>query len=348
MRAIRLVDHAICAALFAAPAVAAPTYTLVNALGSDQTMERVTVEIDGRAVGAITVDAKNGDASLTLPLTRDVQRYRLTGETMLDGEKYKITGEGLLVSTARLDEIAEAPRTTADAIVAYEKFLAELKAAAPSADLAGVTLVREKPVDAAAVRAAEKRLSIDLPAGYERLVTTVGPFRFADPNLDRDGILPPAELANAADFAVRVQRANGWTDGLDDMKKRIEKRYPKAKQDVVFGTFELGEPMLFTNAKKCPAGEPAILLPTSDFDLLGTDPGDNAFMGLIDYEDDIMGEAECMDFDRLVAYSLHDQLIELGNDALFKLDAEGETIGFYRESVDAEAKTILMRFTSAD
>ena len=342
-----------CAAALAAGAAAAPKEAAVIALrthlGDDQERERIAVYLDGARVGELAVDGRKREAALELRLELPLHRYRLEGEAVIDGERYRIEGAGILVTTARMDEIAERPASAVDAVAAYRQLVAELQAAAPNApDLADVILAPGAKADAAAVTAAEKRLGIQLPAGYRRLMAEVGAFSFGDRGHEVGAMLPPQALATVLDYYVAGMREDGDDeDELRQLAGRIGKRFRASKRDVVLDHFEMGEPTVLVAGKRCPAGEVGIALPGSDFDLLGADPGDNPLMALIDY-DYVMGEPECRDYDRLLAYRLHDHLIEMGRAALLVRGADTRVLSFYREHTDEDGKRLWMRFRKGD
>jgi hypothetical protein len=345
---MRHAAHAIAVLLLTVAFDAHADIVLVETLGDDQKNERLVVEIDSLAVGELAGKRAGDEARITLPLSKPVHRYRIHGSSLVDGEKYELIGEGLIVTTKHLDRIADAP-TAAQALANYEVLYAELAKAAPQADLAEVRIVRGKPVDAATITAAEKRLGVTLPAGYVTFVTTVGAVRSdqSDPYLQ---VVAPEQLVNVADHYVRGVAANGWGDDrayLEQTRERIAKRYLNALRDVVLDVFEMEPSSVLSASKNCAAGESAIVFPT-DFELVGVDPGDNPFLELLDYEDDVMGEPECMSYDHAFAISLHDHLLEMADDALYALAPDERTIMLKRVTVDADAKRMTIGLTEGD
>ena len=319
---------------------AAAKVLLVDELGEDQQSERVTVFVDDTSVGEIALDRRRARGALALALTGPLHRYRIEGEAVIDGTTYAVAGSGLIVTAGRLDEIAERPATAVEALAAYRALVDELRAVAPAEAVEGVLLTVATPVSAAAVDAAERRLGVKLPSGYRRVVTTVGPFTLGTPGLRTGAVLAPAELASAVDFYVRQMREDGWdADDTRDLEARIGRRFPQSRRDVVLDWFELDEPTVLVAGERCPAGEVAIALPGSDFDLLGVDPGDNALLGLIGY-DDVMGGADCLDYDRLLAYSLHDHLVGMADGVLLVRDEDTRELTVARLGIDEEARTV--------
>jgi hypothetical protein len=267
-----------------------------------------------------------------------------------DGSRQKITGGGLIVTPARLDEIAEETPTAAAAFAAYRQFVGALAGVAPPERYA--VLVPGAPVRATpdAVDAAEKRLGIALPAGYKRFITTVGAFRFDRDSYVAGEVFAPDKLGSLLDLVARDWRGNGHDEAdIAAMTRRAQRRYPDAAKDIALDVFSLDEPSVLDVDGKCPDGQTPILLPGADAELVATDPGDNPFLALIDYEDDIVGETQCLDYDRLFAYSLHDHLIALADDVMYvrsKERPDAAMIARLRE--DDEAGTIWAGFEDVD
>lgn len=315
---MRQVAPFLVAALASAPASA---LTLHDTLGDDQRSETMRIRIDDREPIVLVVDAKHPHASVELPADGDEHRYRIEGESVSrDGLRTKLAGSGLIVSRARMDRIAESPKTAADAFAAYRELLAALAEAAPRERLDGLDPGVPVPVAAEQVAKAEQRLGFALPRDYVRFVTQVGAVRFAGDGYAAGRVFAPQELGTLADFAVADVRENGWDDDWKQMGGRIVKRFPRAGRDVVLDVFSLDEPTVLVRDHECPAGEVAIVLPGSDYQLLLSDDSANPFMALVDYEDDIVGETQCFDYDRLFAYSLHDQLLDFADDVLYLRD----------------------------
>jgi hypothetical protein len=328
------------------PAFGAARITLVDDLGEDQSSERVTVWIDDVAVGELALDRRQPRASLVLPLSKPVHRYRLAGETTIEGTRFRLEGAGLIVTTDRMDDIAERTPNAAAAVEAYRALVAEIRAAAPAADLSSLDLVIGPRATKGAVLLAQERLGMTLPEAYRRLVTEVGPFTLGPPDALTGAVLAPEALATAMGFYLARMRDDGWDD-LDETEQTIRKRFPKATRDVVIDWFELDEPTVLVAGERCPRGETGFALPGSDFDLLGTESGDNELLDLIDY-DYIMGEPDCMAYDRLLAYSLHDHLLEMGDPALFVRDDETETLELFRQEIDEDGKRIWLGIGEGD
>ncbi|HET7842520.1 MAG TPA: SMI1/KNR4 family protein [Xanthomonadales bacterium] len=305
-------------ALAAAPATA---FTLHDALGDDQRSETIRVWIDDREPVVLAVDARHPHAAIELPVDGDEHRYRLEGESVSsDGLRTKLEGSGLIVTAARMDRIAERPQTASDAFAAYRRLFDALVEAAPRARLDGLDPGEPVPVSAEQVAKAEQRLGFALPRDYVRFVTEVGALRFAGDGYAAGRVFAPQELGTLADFVVAEVRENGWDHDWKQMNARIVKRYPRAGRDIVLDVFSLDEPTVLVRDHDCPDGEIAIVLPESDYQLLVPVESDNPLMGLIDYEGDIVGETRCFDYDRIFAYSLHDQLIDFGDDVLYLRD----------------------------
>ena len=320
----------------AAPAAA---FTLHDALGEDQRSEALKVWIDERGPFTLAVDAKQPSASIELDVTDEEHRYRIEGESIAsDGTRVVVAGAGVIVTPARMDRIAEAPKTAAEALAAYRALYATLARIAPPGQLEGLDPGGPAPATAAQVAAAEQRLGIALPPDYVRFVTQVGALRFANGSYVAARVYAPDELGTLADLVVRETRDNGWDEDWDALKRRIVKRFPKSDRNVVLDMFSIDEPTVLVRDGHCAAGEVAVVLPESDWELLATEPGDNPFVALIDYEDDIVGETQCFDYDRLFAYSLHDQLVELGDDVLYLRDGDPDDAAGIARGAEADGR----------
>ena len=318
---------------------AAPAFTLRDTLGEDQRSETLQVWIDDREPVVLKVDAKHPQASVELPVDGDEHRYRLAGESIaLDGSRTELAGSGLIVTTARMDRIAEAPETAAAALAEYRALYAALARVAPAERIAGLDPGTPQPATAEQVAAAEKRLGITLPPDYVRFITEVGALRFAHGDFVAARVYAPQEIGTLADLAVDEVRENGWDDDFTVMEQRILKRFPRAGKDIVLDVFSLDEPTVLVRGGKCPAGQVPIVLPESDYQLLVMEPGDNPFMALIDYEDDIVGEMQCFDYDRLFAYSLHDQLVDFGDDVIYVRDDGSDASAAIARGAASEGK----------
>lgn len=101
---------------------------------------------------------------------------------------------------------------------------------------------------------------------------------------------------------------------------------------MVLEVFSLDEPTVLSARGRCDGGQVPLLFPESDYALVTIEPGDNPFMALIDYEDDIVGEVQCMSYHRAFAYGLHDHLISMGDAVLY-----------LRDDTDAHAAVIRAR-----
>ena len=112
---------------------------------------------------------------------------------------------------------------------------------------------------------------------------------------------------------------------------------------MVLDRFELDAPTVMQPGMKCPEGQAPIALPGSDFDLLVSDlSGENPFFALLDYEDDIMGEAQCLDYHRLLAYSLHDHLLEMGDEVFEMRTDDTVALTLRRGDVDEQGRKVWM------
>jgi hypothetical protein len=301
---------------------AATAMTLHNSLGDDQRRETLRITIDDGDAQTLTVDADEPHASVDLPVTGKQHRYRIEGESEgHDGAVRQVSGGGLIVTQARLDEIAEEPTTAVAALNAYRALMTDLARAAPAERVA--ILLPGTPVRASAaqVTAAEKRLGVTLPEGYKRLVTTVGSFKFDKGAYVSAEVYAPDALAPLVDVLVRELRENG--SDADDVKKireRAVRRFPRSGKDIALDIFSSDEPTVLVANGDCDGGLVPLAFPESDYQLLGIDPADNPFLGLITYENDIVGEMQCLSYDRLFAYSLHDQIIDMGDDVIYLRD----------------------------
>ncbi len=305
-----------------AGAAPARALTLHNVLGHDQRSETLRIIIDDGQPITLRVDEKQPEAAVELPTPGASHRYRLEGEAIDDaGQRVVIAGAGLIVTRARMDQIAEAPNSATEAFNAYRALVDELRPFAPAEDLRVLEPGPTHRADAAAIADAEKRLKVTLPEGYKRLVTEVGAFRIHNGDYLAGAVLAPDELRTVADYAADELRDNGSEpDEVAEARARAGKRFPDAARDVVLEVFSLDEPTVLSAKGHCGQGEAPLLFPESDYTLVTIEPGDNPFMALIDYEDDIVGELRCMSYHRAFAYALHDQLITMGDAVLYLRD----------------------------
>lgn len=81
-------------------------FTITDQLGEDQITEQVSVVIDGRSVGTLTVDVVHPTASLTVTVpTAGLYQYKLDSTTIYEtddggGVKYTGTGNGQIQVSA--------------------------------------------------------------------------------------------------------------------------------------------------------------------------------------------------------------------------------------------------------
>lgn len=326
----------------------APALDLTNHLVDDQRSETIEVEIDGRSVGRLHVDQRHPDARLRLPAGGERQRYRLRGEAVMDdGTRYEIAGAGLIVRSAGMDKIGEASDAST-ALAAYTELLSALRSAAPEVDLDDLTLTRDAPATEAALAAAERRLHTRLPAEYRRFVLNHGSFHLG-PAMEPSGkLFAPDQLRTLKEFVQAQARANdGDAAQQKDIERFIGKHFAPAQRDWVIGVWENDEPSLVRVGESCAAGELPYAFPETQWEvLMGTGLEDNSFIGLVSYEDDIVGETQCMGFERELAYSLHDHLYELGRDALYLLTEDETAIGLERR--DSDGQRVWFRLTESD
>lgn len=310
--------------------------SLSNTLGEDQRAETLSVEIDGRVVGRLKLDAEHLQATLRLPA--GARRYRLQGTAeMSDGTRLTVAGAGLIVSVAEMDRIGEAGRV-ADALAAYEDLVRALQAAAPEVDLSALPLTRGRPVSESELAAAERRLGTRLPAGYREQLRTLGALTVGPPDAPSGRLYGPDALDTLQAWVLaRAAENDSSRQELRAIEAFIGKRFRPARQDLVLGVWERDEPTLVRAGERCPSGETPYAFPETQWEvLMGAGLDDNAFMGLISYEDDIVGETQCLSFDRELAYSLHDHLIELGRDALYVIGPDETRIAIQRRDIDRE------------
>lgn len=315
---------------------AAQALSLSNTLGEDQRAETLSVEIDGRVIGRLNLDADHPQATLRLP--EGARRYRLQGTAeMRDGTRLKVAGAGLIVPVAEMDRIGEAAQA-ADALAAYEDLVRALQAAAPEVDLSALALTRGAPVSEAELVAAERRLGTRLPAGYREHLRTLGALTVGQPDAPSGQLYGPDALDTLQAWVLaRAAENEASRQERQAIEAFIGKRFRPARQDLVLGVWERDEPTLVRAGERCPSGESPYAFPETQWEvLMGTGLDDNAFMGLISYEDDIVGETQCLRFDRELAYSLHDHLIELGRDALYVIGPDETQIAIQRRDVDGE------------
>lgn len=326
----------------------APALDLSNHLVDGQRSETIEVQIDGRSVGRLHVDQRHPDARLRLPAGGERQRYRLRGEAVMDdGRRYEIAGAGLIVRSAGMDKIGEASDAIS-AMAAYTDLLTALRSAAPELDLDDLTLTRDAPATEAALAAAERRLHTRLPAEYRRFVLNHGSFHLGPALEPSAELYPPGELRTLKEFVLVQARANdGDATQQKDIEHFIGKHFAPAQRDWVIGVWENDEPSLVRVGKSCAAGELPYAFPETQWEvLMGAGLEDNSFIGLVSYEDDIVGETQCMGFERELAYSLHDHLYELGRDALYLLSDQETAIGLERRDFDGEH--VWFRLTESD
>jgi hypothetical protein len=335
--------------LLALPGVAA-AIELHNVLGDDQRSETISVSIDGREIGRLHVDAKRPEASLDLPLDGDRHRYRISGEAvMADGSKLAIAGGGLVVSSAEMDRIAEA-RDAATAIAGYEELLAALKSAAPEFSSADFALTRGAPASEAELKAAEQRLGRALPKGYRNYLAKHGSLRVGDPRSPAGVVLAPAEVMTLEDFVLAKARENESDAAqIAEMRAFIGKRFAEARRDLVLDVWQDEYPSVVRADKRCAPGQLPYVFPESQWEvLMGVGLDDNPFLGLVSYEDDIVGEVQCLGFERELAYSLHDQLVEEADDVLYLLAEDEAGIAIERGDIGEGHDGLWFRFTEHD
>lgn len=321
-----------------------------NSLGDDQRSETIEIAIDGKSIGTLRVDSKHPSARLKLPLEGDQHRYRLSGTAeMRDGTSFAIAGAGLIVRRAAMDRIAEA-KTADAAIAAYTAMVTAMREAAPGLDLDALRITRGAAATEAELKAAEQRLGTPLPSAYRALLLSTGPLRLGTPTDFGGALYAPAQVQTLEQYVLDQARANEASAAdLSTMRAFIGKRYPAARRDLVLDVWEIESPSVLRAGKRCPAGELPYGFPETQWELLmssGLD--DNPFMALISYEDDIVGEVQCMRPQHELAYSLHDHLYEEGRDALYLLEDDEAAITIERRDADADGKRVWYRLNEGD
>lgn len=319
---------------------------LRHELGEDQRSETLTVAIDGRTVGTLSVDRKRPKASLALALPRDQHRYRLSGEAVMDdGTRIAIAGAGLILRAAAMNRIGEA-ESALKAIAAFEEVLTELHKAAPEFSLDPLRVQRSAPASKAGVVAAERRLGRALPQGYRDFVLKHGSLHIGSAQQPGARVFAPDEVQTLEEFVLQKARENeNQPEHVEEMRRFIGKRFPAARRDMVLDVWENEYPSVVRAGKRCPGSEIPYAFPESQWEvLMGSHLEDNPFVALINYEDEIVGETSCMSFERQLAYSLHDQLYEAANNVLYLLGDDEDSIRLERGDLEEAQPRLWLRF----
>ena len=136
---------------------------------------------------------------------------------------------------------------------------------------------------------------------------------------------------------------------IDDMRKFIGKRFPEARRDLVLDVWEHEYPAVIRAQGRCPKGELPYVFPESQWEvLMATGLDDNPFMGIVSYENDIVGETHCMGFERELAFALHDHLYEEADNVLYLLGAEEDSIRITRGDLDNGQPRLWFHFDEND
>lgn len=340
--------------LFLIPALLAAAMAdaveLRNALGEDQRSETIRVEIDGREVGVLRVDGKRAQAALQLPLSADQHRYRLSGETVMDdGSRVAIAGGGLILRTAAMDRISQA-KDAMQAIAVYEAVLTDLHAAAPEFPIETLRIHWGSVASQSALASAERRLRRSLPKAYREFVLAHGSLHIGSASPPSAALLAPAAVVTLEEFALAKARENDTDAELIEAGRRfIGKRFAAARSDLVLDYWEDEYPSVLRSSGRCGPGELPYAFPESQWQvLLSSHLEDNPFAAMISYQDDIVGETQCMGFERQLAFSLHDHLYEEAGDVLYLLGDEEAAIGLERGDLDGAEPRLWLHFDEID
>lgn len=309
--------------------------------------QRLSIEIDGVSRGTLSVDAGRSSARLQLgELAAPSQRYRITGEgESLDGERFKIAGAGLLVREVRMNAIDDAAALAA--IQAYRALVAEIKAAAPGVDLAALELTQLPPPPASAFAQAEDRLGRKLPVGYQAFVARHGSLRLGPAAAPSGQLYGPAELGSLKDYTLG--KAREMEVDPKAVAKFIDRYFRQAGEDLVLGVWEGESPSVVRSRNECPSGELAYAYPESQWEVLtGAGLDGNAFVAMIDYESEIVGESICNPFERELAWSLHDHLIEIGADVFYWVADEEQAVSLTQSWERSGEGSVWLRFTEVE
>lgn len=321
-----------------------------NALGEDQRSETIRVEIDGHEVEVLRVDGKRARAALRLPLDADQHRYRLSGETVMDdGSRVAIAGGGLIVRTAAMDRIAEA-KDAMQAIAAFEAVVADLHAAAPEYPIDALRLHWGAVASDSDLASAERRLRRSLPKAYREFVLRHGSLHIGDAKQPGAAVLAPSAVRTLEEYALAKARENGTDAGLIDASRRfVGKHFVAARSDLVLDYWQDEYPSVLRASGRCAPGKLPYAFPQSQWQvLLASSLEDNLFLAMINYQDDIVGETQCMSFDRELAYGLHDQLYEQAGDVLYLLGDEEAAIALERGHLDGAEAGLWLHFDEID
>ena len=331
-------------------AVTVHAVELRNELGEDQRSETIRVEIDGRAVGVLRVDGKRKRASLDLPLTGDQHRYRLSGEAVMhDGSRVAIAGGGLILRTAAMDRIGQA-KDAMQAIAVYEAVLTDLHAAAPEFPIETLRIHWGSVASMSALVSAERRLRRSLPKAYRDFVLAHGSLHIGSASPPGAALLAPAAVVTLEEYALAKARDNDTDAELIEAGRRfIGKRFADARRDLVLDYWEDEYPSVLRASGRCGPGELPYAFPESQWQvLLSSHLEDNPFAAMMSYEDDIVGETQCMGFERQLALSLHDHLYEEADDVLYLLGDDEDAIGFERGDLDDSEQRLWFHFDEVD
>ena len=330
--------------------VAVGAVELHNELGDDQRSETISVEIDGRAVGTLHVDGRRPEAALALPVTGERHRYRISGHAVMDdGTRVAIAGGGLILRQAAMDRIGEAG-SAIQAIAALESVLSELKSAAPEFPIDTLRVQRGPVASESELAAAERRLGRALPQGYREFVLKHGSLHMGSADEPQAAVFAPAQVQTLEEFVLGKARENDiGKQQIDEMRKFIGKRFPEARRDLVLDVWEREYPAVIRAQGRCPKGELPYAFPESQWEvLMATGLDDNPFMGIVSYENDIVGETQCMGFERELAFALHDHLYEEADDVLYLLGADEDSIRITRGDLDDGQPRLWFHFDEND
>lgn len=138
--------------------------------------------------------------------------------------------------------------------------------------------------------------------------------------------------------------------GLIDASRRfVGKHFVAARSDLVLDYWQDEYPSVLRASGRCAPGKLPYAFPQSQWQvLLASSLEDNLFLAMINYQDDIVGETQCMSFDRELAYGLHDQLYEQAGDVLYLLGDEEAAIALERGHLDGAEAGLWLHFDEID
>lgn len=313
---------------------------VIHSLDGELIEQEVSVFVDGEKVGELNTTEAAPEAQLELTLSQPLHHYRFTGQAVdVDGTVHKIQGGGAIATMAYMDSLLEHRKTSVEVVTGYNALMEKISAAAPDADLSDLTLVAGQKYTADEIASAEKRLGISLPEDYKNLVQEIGAFRVGEAS----SVYGPDELLTVLDYYMKHHAPDD--SGYDAIKKR----YPRSTRDVVMDHFEVDEFSVLRAKHRCRSGQYGLSFPGYDFYLVATPTlmESNPFMALIDYDDDIMGEVQCISYPLNLGWGLHDFLIDEAEYVLFIADgdaSETEEVVLGRDYLHAAPDSVYLTF----